>query len=227
MSMKRKIISSVVGLLILLSVWAICAEDASKPEPASSGDNTKVALLDVNYIFKNHTAFKEEMDQLKKEADEMDKNMKEQQSLMNADAAQLQKMTVGSTEYTEAESRITRAKTDWTVEIQDQRRKFLHREANAYRLAYADINSIVEKYAREHQIDIVIRFMGDPIDSNNPESILAGINKSVIYYNTKTDITPHILKILHDRPKQPLMEIQPSPNDEKPDSKEDKAEKKG
>jgi Skp family chaperone for outer membrane proteins len=200
MSTKHKIISGGVGLFVVfLAVLAIRAQDAAQSVSEPSGDATKVALLDVNKLFKENAAFKEEMDKLKKDADDMDKKMKEVEAELKASATKLQKMTVGTPEYAELEESLAREKTSWTLKIQTQRREFLQREANIYRLTFQKFSAEVKKYALENQIDLVLRFMGDPVDVNNPESVLADLNKPVVHHNEKLDITPAILKILAEK----------------------------
>jgi Skp family chaperone for outer membrane proteins len=229
MSTKRNVIMGGIGLtVVFLSVWAIFAQDAAKPVPTPIGEYTKVGMLDVNYIFKKHAKFTEEMTQLKKEADEMDKQMKEQEGTLKTLANQLQSMTVGTTEYTELEGKIARSKAEWTIDVQTQRRTFLQREANVYRLTYAEIENEVEKYSREHNFDIIMRFMGDPVNSNNPESILANINKPIVYYKHEMDITPAILKILAEKhPGTTVEKKEEKKEGKKEENKEEKPDEKG
>ena len=173
-----------------------------KARSPPTGKYAKIALLDVNLIFKEHATFKDEMANLKKEADELDKKLKEQQGLLAVMATQLKELTAGSKEYNELEEKITRYKTDQTIEMQTKRREVYQRESNIYRLTYREIESDVEKYCREHQIDMVIRFVGNPVDSNNPESVLANINKPIVWFNDKLDITSAIIRIITEKQKQ-------------------------
>jgi Skp family chaperone for outer membrane proteins len=203
MSMKRMVISGVAGLFVVfLAVWAIRAQDSSKPAPAPAGDSTNVALVDINYIFKQNEAFKKEMDKLKSEADEMDKKMRESQAVLAMSQNDLKNLTPGSSEYSEMEAKIARLKTDVTLETQTKRREFLMREANIYRQTYGDIKGEIAKYAGEHQFDMVLRFSGDPVDSNNPQSVLADINKPVVYYDQELDITPYVIKSIVEKQKK-------------------------
>jgi Skp family chaperone for outer membrane proteins len=203
MSKKRNIIVGGIGLFVaILSVWAISAEDAPESAHATTGETTKIALLDVNKVFKKNAKFKEEMAQIKKEADEMDKKMKEEEATLRSAANQLTEMSKGSTEYSQLEAQIARSKTEWTVDVQVKRRAFLQREANIYRLTYQEVEEIAGKYARERQIDAVFRFMGDPVDSNSPDSILAEINKPIVWHNEKVDITSAIIQLIAEKQKQ-------------------------
>jgi hypothetical protein len=48
---------------------------------------------------------------------------------------------------------------------------------------------------------MVLRFADDPVDSNKPESILAAINRPIIWYDKKLDMTPAILKVFEEKEK--------------------------
>jgi Skp family chaperone for outer membrane proteins len=202
MSRKRKIISGGVGLFaVFLTFMAIRAQDASKPGAAPAAEPTKVALVDVNYIFKQNAAFKAAMDALKDEADGMDKKMREGQTVMAMSQNQLKGLTPGSSEYAEMEEIIARLKTDLALETQTKRREMLSRQAKLYGQTYREITGEITKYSGERKIDMILKFSGDPVDSNNPDSILQEINKPVVYFNPKLDITTDILKTLAEKQK--------------------------
>jgi hypothetical protein len=198
MSMKRIIMAGGFGAMILfLGGWAIFAQDASKPAQRP----TKIALLDVNAIVKQSKSHKQKMEALKKEADEADAKMKEQADLIRIMMIQLKDMEKGTTEYAELEEKIARANAQVNMEAQPMKRDFLQRESKTYLLTYLDINDAVEKNARDNQIDMVLRFADDPVDSNKPESILAAINRPIIWYDKKLDMTPAILKVFEEKEK--------------------------
>jgi Skp family chaperone for outer membrane proteins len=221
MSMKRTLIPGGIGLIVVfLAVWAISAEDAAKP--ASAGEYARVALLDINKLFKENAAFKKEMTDLKKEADEMDKKMKEQELELRNKAKELGTLSAGSSEYKTMEEDIARLSTDWKLTVQKKRRDFLMRESDIYLQTYQQIETELEKYAREHQFNLVMRFTGDPIDSKNPESVLSSINKQIVWHGESTDITPDLLKIFAEKNKQ--LEEKKEPKEEKTEPKAEKTE---
>src|SRR5271157_1798967 len=83
MSMKHRITLAGAGLFVVLfSVWRICAADAAKPGPLPAGEFTRIAMLDVNKLFKENEPFKKQMEKLKKEADDADKQAKDAQKLL-------------------------------------------------------------------------------------------------------------------------------------------------
>lgn len=200
--MRRTILSAAAGLSIVLAgVWAICAQDA-KPDAPAVPSTVKVALLDVNKLFKENEPFKKRMEKLKKDADEADKQAKDAQKLLTDLSAKLAGMTPGTDEYTDTQRKIVSGKTVLETELQMQRQSFLQREATTYHLLYQEIEKVVQEYAQQNHIDLVLRFMGDPVDEKKPDSILANINKPIVWYNDKLDVTADIMKILVERQKQ-------------------------
>ena len=200
MSTKRNIFAGGVGLLaIFLSVWAISAQDAAAPAAPPTDESAKIALLDVNKIFKENAPFKRAMEKLKNDADEADKKAKDAQKALTEMTTKFAGMSRGSDEYAEMQKKIVSSQTMLTTEIQLQRQDFLKREAKVYHVVYQEIESDVQKYADQNQISVVIRFMGDPVDENNPDSILANINKPVVWHNDKLDITTAIMQMISEK----------------------------
>jgi Skp family chaperone for outer membrane proteins len=202
MTIKRTILSAAGGLsVVLLGVWAICAQD-TKPDSSAMPNSVKVALLDVNKVFKENEPFKKRMEKLKRDADDADKQAKDAQKLLADLSAKLTGMTPGTEEYTETQRKIVSGKTVLETEIQMQRQDFLQREATIYHWLYQEIENVVQEYSQQHHIDLVLRFMGDPVDKKKPDSILTNINKPIIWYNDKLDVTADIVKILVERQSQ-------------------------
>jgi Skp family chaperone for outer membrane proteins len=188
------ILAAGVVSLCFVAMQAAAQQAAPARQPASNGFAGKVVLLDVNYVFKNHERFKALMNQLKNDADAMDVQVKKEDAQLRNMAMGLQKLNTGSPEYKKTEEEIARAKTDWTIKVQQQRREFLMREAKAYNDTYKEIEDEVNYFCQANGIVMVYRFTGDPVDENNPDSILSSINKPVVWYDKNLDITPFILK---------------------------------
>jgi Skp family chaperone for outer membrane proteins len=83
------------------------------------------------------------------------------------------------------------------VRIQLQRKEFLIREAKIYYQVYQEIVKEVEMFAAANGISTVLRISGDQVDANDPQQVLANINKQVIYSSHNMDITGAILDRLN------------------------------
>jgi Skp family chaperone for outer membrane proteins len=154
----------------------------------------KVVLLDVNLIFKNHERFKAQMNQLKNDADAMDVQMKREEASLKNEVAGLQKFGPGSPEYKSLEEQIARKRADFTIKVSQQRREFLLREASNYNDTYKEIEDEVGYFCQTYGVSMVLRYMSDAVDPDNPDSILANINKPVVWHDQTLNITPYIMK---------------------------------
>ena len=81
------------------------------------------------------------------------------------------------------------------LKMTKQRKEFLDREAKIYYRAHLEVNDAVKYYALRHNLGLVLRFNGDPIDPNDRQDVLRAINNPVVFQNG-IDITPDVLKDL-------------------------------
>lgn len=194
--------SAAVAALILglgLVVSRALGQQAVQPGmPAPQGGIT-IALLDVNYIYNQHIRFKSSMEQFKADVQRARDEMKKRAESLQAMQEQLRKFKPGTEEYRQTEEMIAKTQADVSVQAQLQQKEFLQREAKIYHSVYQEIQQEVQYYASQHGIAAVLRFSGDPVDKDQPDDVLRGINQPVVWYNPAIDITPHILAALNQR----------------------------
>jgi Skp family chaperone for outer membrane proteins len=168
---------------------------AQSAQPASH-----TAVIDVGYIFKNHSRFKAAMDKMKDEVLAAENGLKAERDRINGLMEQLKGFNVGTPEYKRLEAEIAKAQGDFNVNAQLQKKDFMEREAKVYMQVYDEVEKAVTQFAREHRIAVVLRFDGDPVDSSDRNQILRGITKPIVYYEPGIDITPDVLKMLNGTP---------------------------
>jgi hypothetical protein len=169
MSTKHKIISSGIGLLVIFLTF--WAINAQDAVPTASMPVEKPATVALVDI---NYLFKR------------NESFNEEMGKLKKDASEM-------------DAKMKEGKTPVPQDVQTKRGEYLQREAEIYRRTFRDISDEITKYSAEHQIDMVLRFSGDPTDANSPEGVLAEINKPVVHYNPKLDITPAILKIMAEK----------------------------
>ena len=59
-----------------------------------------------------------------------------------------------------------------------QKNEFLQREAMIYHNVYQEILQATDYFCKHNGIDMVMRFSGDPVDVQNPDSVLAPTSTS-------------------------------------------------
>ncbi len=174
-----------------------------QPVTTPPGAGPNVALLDVSYIFKNHPRFKDMMNDMKADVERAEADVNRERDTIRKLAEKLDDFRKGSPDYKAMEEEIARKEADLSVKVQLQRKQFLEREAKNYLTVYQEIEQEVNYYCQNKNIDMVLRFNGDPADANKPDSVLSYINKPVVWYQKDRDITPIILDSLQKRSGMP------------------------
>jgi len=165
------------------------------PQPGLNAPRYGFAVVDVSYIFKNYQRFKAMMDQMKVDVEGAERTLSDERNAINQEARKLEAFKPGSPEHQREEERITELKTKFNLKMTKQRKEFLDRESKIYYQAYLEVNDAVKYFALRNNIGLVLRFNGDPVDSNQREEVLRAINKPVVFQNG-VDITPDVLRDL-------------------------------
>ena len=82
--------------------------------------------------------------------------------------------------------------------MSSKKKTILERETQIYYNVFQEINYEVRNFADRHGISLVLRYNSEPVDTSNPQSVRAEINKSVVYQRN-IDITDSVLNELNRR----------------------------
>jgi len=201
-------------LLYLIARHAFAQAPAARTAVRPAG-GSNLALLDVSYIFEKHVRFKGMMDDMKTDVEREENQVKAEREAIKklADGLERFKNTV---DYKRMEEEITKRQADLQAQIAIRRKDFLQREAKIYQIVYQEIQQEVDYYCAANGIELVLRFNGDPVDPDKPDSVLAYINRQVVWYAKDRDITPVILARLNERYKRPETGPGPASNAARP-----------
>lgn len=172
------------------------ARAAARPAVTPSG----IALLDVGYIFKNHTRFKAMMDEVKADVSRAEAWAKSEREAITKLAERLKDFRQGSPEYKSLEEQLTKRQAERALKIQQKKREFDQHAARIYYDVYREIHQEVNYYCQAKGVALVLRFSRETPDMERPESTLLYIQKPVVTYDRNLDITDLILNQLNRRP---------------------------
>jgi Skp family chaperone for outer membrane proteins len=192
----------ILSLSAFIVATARAQQAAVQPQPAFQGTGqglpgTRVALIDVGKIFKNHARFNAAMEQMKQDVAAAEAEMKAKREEITKLGTALQDYNKGSPDYKAREEDLTRRQTELTLQLQRQKNDFVQREAQLYNNVYQEILERTDYFCRQAAIDVVLRFSGEKPDVNQPQSVLGFINRPVVWYATDLDITQRILDDLN------------------------------
>ncbi len=161
--------------------------------PASLfAQGVNVALIDISYVFKNHTVFTQRTEEIKQEVKDYEAQMNEQRKVLTDKRAGLQNFKVGSPDYEKLEADIANQIAQLEVAANQKRRDILEREAKIYFETYQEVQSSIAAFCTKHGIGLVLRYDSEPIDAADRASVLRGVNRAVVYQD-RIDITREIL----------------------------------
>lgn len=173
---------------------APAARPAAPAVPALSG--TRVAVIDVAHIFKNHIRFNGMMNDIKKDIEDFEAVVRNEQKKFNAMREELVQFKPSSIEYKQKEEELARMQSDLQVKVGLKRKEFLEQEAAVYYRVYREVEQSVGLFSQRNSIGLVLRYNGDDMKQDDRASVLQGVNRAVVYQQN-LDITEFVLADLN------------------------------
>ncbi len=201
---RKKAVLALAVATALTTYGLLNAQQQGAPVAAGVGPNPaganaskyNIAVVDISYIFKKHERFKSTMEQMKKEMETIEAELKGDREKIAQQEQARNQFNPGSAEYKKAEEDIARQMADFNLKMGKLRKEFLEREAKVYFQTYLEVVDVVKYYAKRQGIGLVLRFNGEPVDPNRRDDVLREINKPVVVQD-QIDITPDVLMLLN------------------------------
>lgn len=171
---------------------------------------TSVAVIDINYIFKNHQRFNQKMEEIKSEIENFENYLRDERDKITAKTEELKRMPAGSPQYKQLEESIAAMHTSLSLETGRKRKDILESEAKVYYNAYREIEDKIALFADKFGIGLVLRFNSEEMDSTKRDSVLQGINRAVVFQRN-LNITNAILEELNRHTPPPRFSEQRGP----------------
>ncbi len=101
------------------------------------------------------------------------------------------------------EAELTQAQADLNAFLAAKRAELKRKEAALYHAVYEQIVAEIHAFIAERGIQLVIHRRGhEPIDPNDPQAVLRGINNPIVAYLPQVDITQPVLQMHNARYRQ-------------------------
>ncbi|MCO6454447.1 MAG: OmpH family outer membrane protein [Pirellulaceae bacterium] len=192
--MKTSLLKAVLviaGIAASLVSQVLLAQTAA---PRAAG--TSVVVIDVAEVFERHVRFKARMEDIKRDIETFEAELRNEQKQLNAVREELQNYKPGTDAYKRVEERMAAMAADAQVKMQLKRKEFLEQEAKVYFNAYQEVLAAVSQFADRNGISLVLRFNGKEMDPSQRESVLQGVNRAVVFQRN-LNITDYIIERLN------------------------------
>lgn len=195
--MKKLVLSTVA---VAFAFGCLSSINSASAQETAAPAATKVGLIDMAYVFKNYEKFKTLRDDLKTEIEGSDQQAKTMATKIKTVQEQLKTFGEGSPEYVAKEQELTRLATEFETFRKVAQRDFLRKEADIYKTIYMEVADAVKLYAQHYKYALILRFNREDIQSSSsPDEVLQSMNRQVVYYSAREDITDAVLKYLNQR----------------------------
>lgn len=174
---------------IALLIFPLILSVASLAEAQSS-----VAIVDIGMVFKAHPTFPRELETLRAEADQFQKNAVQLQQQMVAKSEKLQMWTPDSEDYRNFETQLAQELATLEVQQRSEMRSLMVREAQLHFQTYQQVKKVVNDYCAAKNIRLVLRHTDQKLNVDNPKSVMADVNKNLVFYTPEIDITNEIIR---------------------------------
>ncbi len=160
---------------------------------SSADAQTRVSVVDVGEVFKNHPTFPDQLKTLKAEAEQFKQASLQLQQQMMKKAEVLQQYEPGSNEYKQAESELAKESAALEVEQRNKMRTLMKREAELHYNAYQQVQEAISSFCEPREIQLVLRHTNLEMKQGDPQSIMRKVNGSIVFYQPNRDITSAVV----------------------------------
>lgn len=184
-------LSALGGALLSGSLPRAVSDEQPQPKPCD------VAVLDVSKVFAQAEGFQADLGRIKKEVEAFELVVKQATKERDELKQQLEAQPKGSEAYRKLELELATKQANLQVEINAKRQGFLADEAVVYAKWYRKVQNVVQATAARKQIRLVLKATNDPINEQDRQSVLQGVNRAIVFQD-RLDITEEIIKSVND-----------------------------
>ncbi len=196
---QHRIAIGLIGSTLVIGMTGSSILSHRAAEGAVDGISPRitVAVLDVGNVLKECKHFKAAMEKMQTEVKEAETRVKNEREKIKSQLEEAQKLPAGSDERLQTEDKLNKIEAAIEATVSVQKKTFLREEANVYYETYRKMSNEVEAYAKANGTEIVIRVNNAPVDISKADSVLAHINRPVLWSAPGTDITSIIIERLN------------------------------
>lgn len=179
------------SLIVALAAFAFSAPAIAQSQQAPAG--TRVAVIDVSAIFRDHPGFRADMEAMKQKVKAFEGKLQQRGAQIKQLQQQMQSFKPGSADFKQKEAEILKIQAEGQAAAKLKQKDFLEDESKIYYKTYKEVEAEVAKFAQRYGIGLVVRFNAGDIDPDVRASVLEGVNRAVVY-QAGLNITGSVLK---------------------------------
>lgn len=189
-------LSAVLAVLSLAGGTAVFLSATAKGQ-GGAPNAQNIAVIDIGKILKNDEKFKQEMSALQAEVVATEKELQAQAKDLQNLQIQQKQFAPDTPDYKRLDEQITKGSADLNVRKSLKNKELVERQSKMLLGAYREVQDAVKQFSAQYNIGLVIQYDSTPIDGADPQAILNGAHRQVVFVNPGLDITNDILAALN------------------------------
>lgn len=191
----NKINNALVVAILLTGPIAV----ASAQQATGSTAAHKVALIDVNKVFKDYKKVDALRENIKAEITKSEQQLDARRKRVQVVQGKLKAPNIepGSTKAVALEKELAQLTSDYEALRKVERQKIIRLEASLLKTVHAEILTVVKRAADAWGYTLVLRFNSDKSTSADPKALVARLNRQVVYHRADDDITQPVIDYLN------------------------------
>ena len=179
---------------------------------AAAPAGTRVALLDLGHILRNHPGYTAKREALKAKAVALTGQETNIRKQLQTESEKLKDFQPGSLDFKKHEAELAQHASDYQLQAKLQRRELAEEEAKILFETYTEVQGVIGRLSESYGIDLVVRFERDRMEPTDPDSISRGLMNPVVFHRG-LDITDLVLKELKPATAdtRPVQGLRPGP----------------
>ena len=192
----KSIRSSIVTTLVALgSVVGV----AGSLGVGSSCWGQSMAIIDIRGVFQQHEAFNQQLDLLRKQAEQFQADAQQAEQRLIQQSESLRQFAPSSQEFRNGESELAQQAAILEVSQRNKMQELMRAEARLHFDAYQQVRAVVAEQCEQRGLNLVLRFRNDPMDPQNAESVMQRVNSSVVFFRSDLDLTESVVAAIKQR----------------------------
>jgi len=195
--------SSIACLAAMLSLGSTAWSEPGKgaPREASAEDNRphKVGLIDMAYVFKKYKKFDALREDLKATIGDSEIEAKNMAEKIKQLQGEMKTMKEGTPDFDAKEKQLASLSAQFETFRRSTQRDILKEESKIYHTVYMEVADAVRKYSNHYKYTLVLRFNREDLNPEDPQGLIQGMNRQVVFHRPEDDMTDSVLAYLNGK----------------------------
>lgn len=152
-----------------------------------------IGTVDVEQVFRSYEKVKATNQEFSAAMMARKNDLMKIMAQAQTEAEFLAKLEPGSDDYKQHENRVTELKAKHEASREQAEREFALRQAESMATLYKEIQQMVAKIAVWRKMNYVVKVSNQPITGTDPNTVMSAISSTMVYADTRNDITNDVI----------------------------------